>query len=277
MLTDEQVDHHQTFGFVVLPGYLDGPETAELGQELDRALRHGYGDHFGDREPAGGIDGHWLPMMSRQRTPISLSLVEDPRFLGAARQLLDGPVLPTFAEGYLLFGEAGFHSDCGTGSQGVKFVAYLEPLTAATGALQLMPSSHHSDFGAAVAAWDARHRAMDAEGLGRKLAGLPCAVAETQPGHVIAFDWDTWHASVGGRDRRQWTISYAQDPATSKEAGRLRDFLASLAPDGDEPFDHDAYPCYDRHWLDPDPAHPDRATLTARMRQLGLFEIAKSR
>jgi hypothetical protein len=36
MLTDEQVDHYQTFGFVVLPGWLDEPQAAELGQELDR-------------------------------------------------------------------------------------------------------------------------------------------------------------------------------------------------------------------------------------------------
>jgi Phytanoyl-CoA dioxygenase (PhyH) len=276
MLTDEQVDHYQTFGFVVLPGWLDEPQAAELSQELDRALRDGYRAHFGDREASDDVFGRWLPMMSRQRTPISLGLVEDPRFLGAARQLLDGPVLPTFAEGYLLSGEAGFHSDCGTGSQGVKFVAYLEPLTAATGALQLLAGSHHPDFGAAIASWDIRHPAMDSEGLRGKLATLPCAAAETQPGDVIAFDWHTWHASVGGRDRRQWTISYAKDPATSDEAGRLRDFLASLVPDGDQPFDHHANPCYDRHWLDPDSAHPDRAALSARMRQLGVFEIAKS-
>ena len=277
MLTDEQVDHYQTFGFVVLPGWLDEPQAAKLGQELDQALRDGYGAHFGDRDASDDVFGRWLPMMSRQRTPISMGLVEDPRFLGAARQLLDSPVLPTFAEGYLLFGEAGFHSDCGTGSHGVKFVAYLEPLTAATGALQLMPGSHHPDFGAAVAAWDARHPAMNSEGLRGKLAALPCAVAETQPGDVIAFDWHTWHASVGGRDRRQWTVSYAKDPATTEEAGRLRDFLASLAPNGDEPFDHDAYPCYDNHWLDPYAAHPDRAALAERMRQLGLFELATGR
>jgi hypothetical protein len=134
MVTDQQVDHYQTFGFLVLPGYLDEQETAELAAELDRALGDGYGAHLVDRE---NWWGHSLPMMSRQRTPTSLALVEDDRFLGAARRLLAAQVLPTYAEGNLLFGEAGFHTDCGTGTPGVKFVAYLEPLTAASGALRL--------------------------------------------------------------------------------------------------------------------------------------------
>jgi hypothetical protein len=118
-------------------------------------------------------------MMSRQRTPISLGLVEDPRFLGAARQLLDGLALPTFAEGYLLFGGAGFHSDCGTGSQGVKFVAYLEPLTAATGALQVVAGSHHPDVGAAIAAWDTRHRPRTLRGW--SASWPPCPVPSPKP------------------------------------------------------------------------------------------------
>ena len=48
-------------------------------------------------------------------------------------------------------------------------------------------------------------------------------------------------------------------------------------PDGDEPYDHHAYPCYDEHWLAADPAHPQRAALTERMRELGLFRIASGR
>jgi hypothetical protein len=46
-------------------------------------------------------------MMSRDRTPRSLALVEDPRFLAAARQLIGATVLPFYAEGILYFGEAG--------------------------------------------------------------------------------------------------------------------------------------------------------------------------
>jgi hypothetical protein len=274
MVTDQQVDHYQTFGFLVLPGYLDEQETAELAAELDRALGDGYGAHLVDRE---NWWGHSLPMMSRQRTPTSLALVEDDRFLGAARRLLAAQVLPTYAEGNLLFGEAGFHTDCGTGTPGVKFVAYLESLTAAGGALWLMPGSHHRDFRAAIDAWDARNRARDAEQLWQQITGLPCYVAETQPGDVIAFNWHIRHASIGGKDRRQWTISYAKDPQTAEEAERLQDFFGSVVPDGDEPYDHDAYPCYDQHRLGADPAHPQRAALTERMRELGLLRIANGR
>ncbi len=277
MLTGQQVDHYQTFGFVVLPGYLGERETADLGTELDQALSDGYGARFGDREASGGIFGHWLPMMSGQRTPVSLALVEDARFLGAAGQLLGTRALPTYAQGYLLSGEAGLHTDCGTGSRGVKFAAYLEPLTAASGALRLMAGSHYADFGAAVAAWETRNPAMDAGQLRRKITGLPCHPAETRPGDVIAFSWRTWHASIGGRARHQWTISYASDPRTTGEAKRLRQFFQSVVPDGDEPYDHAAYPCYDEHWLAADPADPARASLAERMRALGLFEIAHSR
>jgi hypothetical protein len=143
MLSDEQIDHYRTFGFLVLPGRLDEHETAALGAELDRAHRDAFGARYDERPDRGGIDGHYLPMMSRTRTPRSLALVEDPRFLAAARQLIGAAVVPFYAEGILYFGEAGFHDDAGPGVKAVKFVAYLEPLTADTGALRLLPGSHH--------------------------------------------------------------------------------------------------------------------------------------
>jgi hypothetical protein len=276
MVTDQQFDHYRTFGFVVLHDYLEPSETATLTSELDHALRDGFGAHYPQRPLRGGIEGHYLPMMSRHRTPLSLGLVEDARFLGAARRLLDAPVLPTYAEGILLFGQAGFHYDDGTGSTGVKFVAYLEPLTQ-TGALRLMPGSHHPDFAASLKGWQRRNPALDAQGLQHQLGGIPCHIAETRPGDVIAFDWHTWHASINGTDRHQWTISYAKDPHTTEETKRLQDFFGSIVPDGDEPYDHAAYPCYDQHWLNADPANPQRATLAKRMRELGLFEIASGR
>jgi hypothetical protein len=94
MLTDAQVDHFRTFGLLVLPGYLNEQETTALAAELDRAHRDAFGARYDERPGRGGIDGHYLPMMSRDRTPRSLALVEDPRFLAAARQLIGAAVLP---------------------------------------------------------------------------------------------------------------------------------------------------------------------------------------
>jgi Phytanoyl-CoA dioxygenase (PhyH) len=276
MLSDEQIDQYRTFGFLVLPGYLDEYETAALGAELDRAHRDAFGARYTERPDRGGIDGHYLPMMSRARTPRSLALVEDPRFLAAARQLIGAAVVPFYAEGILYCGEAGFHDDAGPGVKAVKFVAYLEPLTADTGALRLLPGSHHPEFSAIVAAWDRRHPAMDSEQLRRQVEGLPLYVAETRPGDVIAFDWHVRHTSVRGRDRRQWTVSYVRDPATAEETASFTDVvvdgnLAFLLDDLDD-YDHEAYPPYDDHWLAPDPADAGRVALSDRMRALGMFQ-----
>jgi Phytanoyl-CoA dioxygenase (PhyH) len=275
MLSDEQIDHYRTFGFVVLGGYLDAQETAALGSEMDRAHRDAFGARFDERPDEGGMPGHYLPMMSGQRTPVSLGLVDDPRFLGAARRLIGAAVLPTYAEGILLFDQAGFHDDAGPGVRAVKFVAYLEPLTAATGALRLLPGSHHREFSASLVGWRERNRADDAEQLRRQVDGLPLYVAETRPGDVIAFDWHTWHASIRGRDRRQWTVSYVRDPATAEEVERFKDIVidSGLALLDDEPgYDRAAYPLYDKHWLAPDAAQTERMALSKRMRELGMFQ-----
>jgi hypothetical protein len=69
MLSDEQTDHFRTFGFVVLRRYLADQETAALSNEMDRAHRDAFGARFDERPDEGGMPGHYLPMMSRQRTP----------------------------------------------------------------------------------------------------------------------------------------------------------------------------------------------------------------
>jgi hypothetical protein len=65
--------------------------------------------------------------MASRLTPVSASLAcDDPRFSGAAEQLLDGPVIPECPEGVLYFSEARWHTDDGIGVRGVKFAAYFD-------------------------------------------------------------------------------------------------------------------------------------------------------
>ena len=134
MLTTGQVDHFLTFGFTVLRGYL-ADRVSALRAEVDAAVRDAYAATY-DERVFDGISGHYLPMASRL-TPVSASLVcDDPRLIGAAEQLLGGPVIPECPEGVLYFSEAGWHTDDGIGVRGLKFAAYFDELTAGTGALR---------------------------------------------------------------------------------------------------------------------------------------------
>src|SRR6266699_873017 len=141
VLTTAQAEHYRTFGFVVLRGFL-ADRVAALRAETGAAIHDAYAATY-DERVIDGISGHYLPMAARL-TPVSTSLVcDDPRFIDAAQQLLGGPVIPECPEGVLYFAEASWHDDDGIGVRGVKFAAYFDKLTAASGALRLVPGSHH--------------------------------------------------------------------------------------------------------------------------------------
>jgi hypothetical protein len=128
MLTTDHVDHFRAFGFTVLRGYL-ADRVGALRAEAGAAIRDAYAASY-DERVFDGISGHYLPMASRL-TPVSTSLVcDDPRLIGAAEQLLGGPVIPECPEGVLYFSEAGWHTDDGIGVRGLKFAAYFDELTA---------------------------------------------------------------------------------------------------------------------------------------------------
>ena len=271
MLTTAQTDHFITFGFAVLRGFLTDRASA-LRAEVDAAIRDAYAATY-DERVIDGISGHYLPMAAR-RTPVSASLVcDDPRFIGAAEQLLGGPVIPECPEGVLYFAEAGWHTDDGIGVRGVKFAAYFGQLTGDTGALRLVPGSHHPEQHARLAAYRRRQPPVrgDAEAAAYR-ASVPGYVAATAPGDVIVFDLHTWHASFCGRDRLAWTAVYQRCPESAAE----RDRTLRSARDGFEQafrgFDRDRYPVW-RDWLGGAPAHPRRGPVIERMRHAGVLDL----
>jgi hypothetical protein len=211
MLTTGQIDHFSTFGFTILRGYLADRVTA-LRAEVDAALRDAYAATY-DERVFDGISGHYLPMASRL-TPGSASLVcDDPRLIGAAEQLLGGPVIPECPEGVLYFSEAGWHTDDGMGVRGVKFAAYFDELTADTGALRLVPGSHHPEQNARLAGYSCRRGPARSEAEAAAYqTSFPGYIADTSPGDVIAFDLHTWHPSTGWPGRRSTSAAPRPSP-----------------------------------------------------------------
>jgi hypothetical protein len=275
MLTTGQVDHFRTFGFTVLRGYLADCVGA-LRAEVDAAIRDAYAATY-DERVFDGISGHYLPMASRL-TPVSMSLVcDDPRLIGAAEQLLGGPVIPECPEGVLYFFEAGWHTDDGIGVRGVKFAAYFDELTAGTGALRLVPGSHHPEQNARLAACNCRRGPARSEAEAAACQeSFPGYVAGTSPGDVIVFDLRTWHASTGGRDRLAWTAVCQRCPETGPERDRTLRSVHDSFEQAFRGFGRGRYPVW-RDWLAGAAAHPRRAGVIERMRQAGVLDLPGAR
>jgi hypothetical protein len=122
----------------------------------------------------------------------------------------------------LYFTEAGWHTDDGIGVRGVKFAAYFGQLTADTGALRLVPGSHHPEMHARLAAYQRRQPPVrnDAEAAAYR-ASIPGYVAATSPGDMIAFDLPGWSPTTppGGR-RTAITARRARRSGTPTLPGR---------------------------------------------------------
>ena len=259
-LSADQWLQFDLFGFVVLRQWLTPAETEALRSEVLQRFERALGPAFAERPWMSGMAGHYLPMLTAA-APLTSTLVEDDRFHGVARDLLDGEVLPSPAEvqAVLYFGESPWHNDSGRALRETKLVAYLDPLTAGTGALRVLPMSHTGDQRRLVH-WIQHPRVP--------IEDVPCFVCETEPGDVIAFDAHLYHASLGGRDRLQWSAVYVREPETDDARAELDDLAAEWPTWDGEPFPAGTT------WLDPawiggpDPS-PLKQRWLRRYRELG--------
>jgi hypothetical protein len=209
VLTQDQIEHFRTFGFLVVPAALDGEALGGLTEEVDAAIAAACPR---DTE-GGGITGHYVPAVDR---PVSAGLVR--RFQPFAEQLLGRAAFPAAAHEILLFAEAWWHVDLGPDVPALKVAVYLETLDARNGALRVLPTTHRIPQAqlAALHQLNPHH--------------VPCHAIESRPGDAILFHLHLWHAALNGRDRRQWSVEYFAYPEDDRERAELR----QLAPEWNE-------------------------------------------
>src|SRR4051794_36970658 len=128
MLTQQQTEFFETFGFLKIPQLISPDEVATINREFNESMDTAYA-----LTPFDGSRRQWLTMMGSQTTPFLSTLLEDPRFLGIAEQLC-GDVVPFMVDGNRYVGDTEWHPDS-TANGGIKLFLYLEPLKLETGAL----------------------------------------------------------------------------------------------------------------------------------------------
>jgi hypothetical protein len=233
---DSQVDWFRSFGYLVLRRFFDPALVDELREELVRTMLGVHGDRYHDRPAMSGMAGHYTCLLGPW-APRTVELVDSRRLVGLAERLVGGRVLPSpcDTQGILYFDSAGWHNDTGIPIRGVKFVAYLEPLHADSGALRVLPASHRLPGGNAALG--------HLYSLDLQVPDVPGHVLPTEPGDVIAFDPLLYHASWAGRDRHQWSTLYLRDAITPSWQQGLIDWYEDGAssigdlPEGWRPFD----------------------------------------
>ncbi len=199
-LTDQQLAHFETFGYLGFPGLLADRATA-IQDAFDQVwARHG-GGHNG--LPHDGTARSVTVQFLDQSEYLS-TLLDDHRVHDIAASLLGDDFNYMGSDGNFYVGDTIWHSD-GYGGRGgprhIKIAFYLDPLTRDTGALRVIPGSHR--LGEPYAELLERDTKNSGTVWGIPGSQVPAQALETVPGDVLVFNHDLKHSAWGGSKRRR--------------------------------------------------------------------------
>lgn len=232
-LTDQQARFFETFGYLKLPRAF-AREAEWILSEFEQV--------FADRKIVhdGTKRSSVVPFID-QREKLC-ALLDHPTIVGAAKALLGEDFNYLGGDGNYYTGDTMWHTD-GFHVVGryLKMAFYLDPVRADSGALRVVPGSHHPQTN-----WTGRNP-RDAEMLyGIKPAEYPAVALDSDPGDLLIFNHNIMHAAFGGSGRRRmFTLNLSRRAETTGEVADLEAYING----------------HDRFWLDS--LHSDTMRRTA--------------
>jgi hypothetical protein len=224
-LSEQQLNCFKTFGFLHFPGLMSD-SVDKIIESFETVWKKHGGGHHGKEH--GGEARSCIVPFADQDTYLS-SLLDDPRIHDIAAGILGDDFNYTSGDGNLYVGDTGWHSDGYGGERipSIKIAFYLDPLTTDSGAVRIIPGSHHCGdrFSDKLEA-DIRE---SPETWGMAPSEVPSLVVETTPGDIVVFWHNTKHAAFGGsKRRRMFTMNFYEHVPEN----RLEDFQDALANEG---------------------------------------------
>jgi len=223
-LSQEQLNFFNTFGYLGFPGLM-ADRIADIDHAFESVWTERGGGHNG--KPHDGMARSCIVPFIDQSEYLA-SLLDDPRIHGIATSLLGDDFNYMGSDGNYYVGDTRWHSD-GWHPQmrHIKLAFYLDPLTANTGALRVIPGSHR--LGDQYADGLQQQIRQSAELWGIEGNQVPAIALETKPGDLLLFNHNTKHAAFGGnQNRRMFTINLCQRYPEDKIED-LRNYISGKA------------------------------------------------
>jgi hypothetical protein len=205
-LSEQQLNFFHTFGYLGFP-QLMADRAAEIEREFEAVWQGRGGGHNGKAHD-GTARSCIVPFIDQSER--LASLIDDPRIHGIATSLLGDDFNYMGSDGNYYVGDTRWHSD-GWHKEilHIKLAFYLDPLTAETGALRVIPGSHRQGEGYADTLQSQIRKSPEL--WGKEGRDLPAIALETKLGDVVCFNHNTKHAAFGGnQSRRMFTINLCQ-------------------------------------------------------------------
>lgn len=228
-VTTQQADFFRLFGYLPLPGFFDPGELAVIEEEYAR----GHAAASRVYSSAIGVRGQMSWSNMRDETPFLAGALETQKLRSAAEALLSPEAVGVMSNGNVFSGNlTEWHADTSVPDfHSLKFVAYLDPVDADSGALRVLPGSHRSpwhDDLLAISVKEKLNTAGNPEGAAAdrtrfQVGDVPAQICTSRPGDVFAFNLRTWHASCNGfPNRRMCSFTYFDTPRDDAQQTAIR-------------------------------------------------------
>lgn len=219
-LTDAQKRFFQTFGYLGFPKLFSPEEIGWVTDEFETAIQSVGGGEKHDGSARTMFGG---PI---ERTEKLCTLLDDPRVKGILQGLIGDDFNYCSGDGNYYTGDTPWHPDGNWGQLwAVKVAFYLDPLTRDTGCLRVLPGSQDPGH---VVRREKINLNRSLEQFGVEPRDFPGNVAlETQPGDLLIFNHDTYHAAFGGNTRRRmFTMNCTRRAHTPEDMELCRKYLS---------------------------------------------------
>ena len=214
-LSHGQIQQFETFGFINLRGAVRD-RVAEIIGAFEAVMSIHAPLHDGSKRSAV------VPFIDQDER--LCSLLDDPAITGPASSLLGADFNYLGGDGNYYVGDTGWHADgFHTVGRFIKMAVYLDPVTADSGALRVIPGSHRME-----SHWhsEASRVTNSQEELGIAGSDVPAVALDSEPGDVLVFNHNLLHSSWGGSARRRmFTLNLSSAARDADAITDLRNYI----------------------------------------------------